>query len=92
MNKKLLIIPVVILVLVGSFFAFKGEKNVELDLEKDDTRTIVENLENATEGDVMGVVYQDYVEITEGNKKTKIYDDEDMFYVSIAPYIDFTHA
>ncbi len=92
MNKKLLVIPIVILILIGSYLAFKGNDGVEIDLENDDTRSIVEALENASNDDVIGVVHQDYIEITQGSKKTKIYDEEDMFYVSIAPYIDFTHA
>lgn len=91
MNKKYFVIPAVVAAIVVFYFIAQSGKATETE-PSSDTRRIVEELENATTQEVTGVVYQGFIEINENGKKTKIYDDQDMFYVSIAPYIEYTHA
>lgn len=90
MSKKLIMVLVAMLLLITSLIIL-GDSPGSVT-KSNDTRDIVEELENTTKKDVTGVVYQDYIEITKGGDTKKIYDKKDMFYVSIAPYITNTHS
>jgi len=55
------------------------------------TREMVEYLEiRGSDSPVFAVAFPDRIELSEGDHTLNLYDDD--FYVSIAPYLNFTHA
>lgn len=98
MNKKIGIIVAIVLlvagVLVGKSFIEKKEVD-QTDIEKYinglSTREVVEKMENDLDEDISGAVWQDRIELEYKNESVELVDSDDLFYVSIAPYVNSTH-
>ncbi len=92
--KKGLIIIGIIFIALTTYFVFKKPATPVINeyTNGKTTREVVEKLENDLDEQVVGAVWQDEIELTFNNESVKIYDEQDQFYVSIAPYIDNTHV
>ncbi len=96
MKKKIIVGIGVVLFIIGGFYVLmlepENSTTIEAFVDGRDTRDVIEELENDLDERIAGGVYQDGIELTYGNESMKIYDEQDEFYVSIAPYINSTHG
>ncbi len=93
--KKIFIIAIItfIATIIISFVVYKvyNRNEIEKFIDNRDTREIVEVLENDLDEEIKGVVKQDNIELSLNNEVVKLVDDQEQFYVSIAPYFNQTH-
>ncbi len=94
MNKKIVFgIIAIILFFVGIFALDPKEySNLKKFVEENDVRTVVAKLENGEVEELNGVAYPNYIEVSNERETVVLEDDNNEFYVSIAPYFDTTHS
>ncbi len=91
--KKILTISILSIITIGSFLIlFDKEKDTLTEIKGREVRDVVEDFENGVYTDVDAAAFSTHIEVYKDNEVVKLYDKEDMFYVSIAPYVNLTHA
>ncbi len=92
MRKMIAASVVVIIVGTLMFMNTKQESDLIDTIRSEDVRDVVKNLENGVYDNVNAAAFSTHIEVNVEGEQILLYDEEDMFYISFAPYINTTHT